>query len=185
MDFSVQIAHWHNIGQFKNHLLKHSPTVAPWATGVVIHHTWKPTVAQWHGQKTMEGILQYYKNKGWISAPHLFIVTGSPISENDGIWQLTPINTPGTHAGAWNSTHWGIEVVGNYDNVEWATNTKELVISTAATLLAWRGISFKTATVLGHRETGSKKSCPGRKIDMYDIRSLIKQQLEVLSYGFE
>lgn len=185
MDFSVQIEHWHSIRQFKEHLAKHSPAVASWASGVVIHHTWKPTVAQWQGRATMDGIVQYYKNKGWTSAPHLFVVSGSPSFDNDGIWQLTPLNMAGTHAGAWNSTHWGIEVVGNYDDVAWSPALRALVVDTTATLLAWRGVPFKTATVLGHRETGSKKSCPGRKIDMYDVRSQIKQQLEVLSYGLE
>ena len=182
MGLEIQIEHWKDKAAFKAHLSKHTPLVARWAQGIVLHHTWKPVPSQWHGMSTMEAICKYYERKGWTTTPHLFIVTGSTDSSVDGIWQMTPLNLQGTHAGAWNRTHWGIEVVGNYDTQGWREETKDLVISTMVELLRWRSINFKTSTVIGHRETGSKKTCPGSAIDMYEIRRIIQEEL---NYGFE
>ena len=172
-EFYVQCEHWRTVDEFRAHLAKHSPSVAPWVQGAVVHHTWRPEVSQWRGQTTFNGILNYYKAKQpkWTSAPHLFLVVGSPDPRNDGIWQMTPLNITGTHAGAWNRTHWGIEVVGNYDDRGWSEPTKQLLYQTILTLFQWRNIEVNRQSVVGHRETGSKKSCPGKSIDMNQVRS--------------
>lgn len=178
-DFSVQREQWRNADEFRTHLAKHSPSVAEWATGVVVHHTWRPEVGQWKGQTTFDGIVNYYKAKRprWTAAPHLFLVTGSPDPKNDGIWQMTPLNARGVHAGAWNSTHWGIEVVGNYDAQPWSAPTKALLYDAILILFAWRNIQVNPQSVIGHRETGSSKSCPGKLINMNTVRTelFIKQ----------
>jgi len=177
-DFYVQCEQWHTADKFREHLAKHSPLVAPWVEGVVIHHTWRPEVRHWRGRTTFDGIVNYYKAKvpKWNSAPHLFIVDGSPDPKNDGIWQMTPLNIMGTHAGAWNRTHWGIEVVGNYDASHWTPRTKELVYDAVLILFAWRNIQVTRQSVVGHRETGSRKSCPGKLINMNTVRSELQQR---------
>jgi len=177
-NFDAQCEHWRTAEQFRAHLAKHSPEVASWAKGAVIHHTWKPEVSQWRGQSTYNGILNYYKAKvpQWTSAPHLFIVTGSPDPLNDGIWQMTPLNLKGTHAGAWNSSHWGIEVVGNYDSQTWSDSTKTLVYDAVIALFMWKSITVNRQSVVGHRETGSKKTCPGKSINMNTVRHELQQR---------
>ena len=179
MAFLSQIEQWRTVDAFNNHLLQHAPIVSSWATGVVIHHTWKPTPAQWRGKSTMNAIQQYYMNKKpvWNAAPHLFIVSGSPDASNDGIWQMTPLNERGIHAGAWNSTHWGIEVVGNYDAESWSPATRALVYGAITSLFRWRSIPYNRFAIIGHRETGSKKTCPGKCIDMNQIRGDMQQIL--------
>jgi hypothetical protein len=83
---------------------------------VVLHHTWKPTVAQWRGLASMQGMQSFYRSKGWSSAPHIYVAP-------DGIWLATPMREVGIHAGSGNSGNWGgkwsysigLEMVGNYD----------------------------------------------------------------------
>jgi len=174
--FAYAIEHWRTTDELSKHLFNHSPQVAPWAQGVVIHHTWKPEPRGWSGRPTLEAIRRYYEAKDWNAGPHLFIAVGSPDVTQDGIWQLTPLNRKGIHAGAWNSSHWGIEVVGNYDALPWSDALRFLVYGTVLTLFAWHGITANAKSIVGHRETGSKKSCPGRTIDMNRVRREIQQQ---------
>jgi N-acetylmuramoyl-L-alanine amidase CwlA len=177
--FIVQVEHFTTADAFRTHLNKHNPSVADWAKGIVLHHTWLPTIDTWRGSRTLNGIVNYYKGKGWTTGPHLFIAKGSRNPDDDGIWQMTPLNVPGTHAAAYNRSHWGIEVVGNYDIAPWPDPTKQLVCDTVAALCKWKGISVTRSTLLGHRETGSQKTCPGRKINMDFVRAdLIQIQKE-------
>lgn len=168
--FIAQVEHFATADDFRRHLNKHNPSVAEWAKGIVVHHTWLPTIDSWRGKRTMSGMISYYEKQGWTAGPHLFIAHGSQNPDDDGIWQMTPLNIQGIHAKAWNRTHWGIEVVGNYDIAPWPDQTKQLVYDTIATLCTWKGITVTKESILGHRETGSPKTCPGTKIDMNTVR---------------
>jgi hypothetical protein len=175
--FAIDVRHWKTIAEFKNHLANHPPTVASWARGVVIHHTWKPGVSDWRGAPTIEGIKNYYVAKGWTAGPHLFVIGNPPDPSTAGIWQMTPLNMRGIHAGRYNTTHWGIEVVGNYDVQPWGELTHDLVLGAAGALLQWQKIPATYNTVKGHRETGSPKTCPGKLVNMdsfrYDLAALL------------
>ncbi len=83
---------------------------------IVLHHTWHPTVQEWAGLRSMQGIQRFYAQKGWTAAPHIFV---GP----DGIWLFYPMRDVGIHAGTGNSGYingkfWysiGCELVGDYD----------------------------------------------------------------------
>ena len=169
--FAYDLRHWKTIEEFKTHLSQHPPAVARWARGVVIHHTWKPGVNDWRGAPTMEGMKNYYVAMGWTAGPHLFIAGDPPNPETAGIWQMTPLNLRGIHAGRYNTTHWGIEVVGNYDVQPWGKETNDLTLGAAAALMQWQTIPATYNTVRGHRETGSPKTCPGRMVNMDSFRA--------------
>src|SRR5215207_8593147 len=85
---------------------------------VCLHHTFSPTVDQWAGLHSMQGIQRFYAQKGWTAAPHIFV---GP----DGIWLFSPMRDVGIHAGTGNSGYingksWysiGCELVGDYDRV--------------------------------------------------------------------
>lgn len=140
---------------------------------LVIHHTWRPTKAEWKGASTLEGVRLYYEGLGWTAGPHLFV------SENL-IWLFTPMNQVGIHAGNGNAV-WerlgkeyrgfkgpvgsrlksysiGIEVVGDYDAAPWTGKTKDNALTTIKVLMSVLGIS--TENVRLHRDF-SQKSCPG------------------------
>lgn len=180
--FAADIRHWPTLQAFQAHLWAHDPGIAPWARGIVVHHTIKPTVVQWAGRETMDGLLRYYRDqvawtdaqgrpqKGWPAGPHLFIAP-------DGIWQLTPLNLPGVHANSANAWAWGIEVVGNYDRAGWPPPIAELAVGAMVELLRWRSLSCDTASVAPHREFNQTKSCPGNAIDMIALRGVLAAQL--------
>lgn len=161
---------WKTAHDFTAHLAAHDPAVAPWARGIVLHHTWSPTVASWRGMMTLNGMQRFYEKQGWDRGPHLYLCTGAPKPDDDGIWQLTPLNMQGIHAGTANRWAWGIEVVGNYDVGTWSPATFTLVRDVVLALCAWRGIAISRDTLIGHREVPSPKTCPGRFVDMHSIR---------------
>lgn len=189
--FRCDIRQWRSAAALATHLGHYDPGIASWAQGVTIHHTYSPIAAQWHGQRSMDALKRYYrdsvewvdehgtKRRGWDAGPHLFLVSGAPDWRDDGIWQLTALNEQGVHAGAYNHTHWGIEVVGDFDHAPWPPLLAETVYSTAAILLRWRSLRPSLASVRGHRECNSPKTCPGTAINMDAVRRELVKRMPV------
>jgi N-acetylmuramoyl-L-alanine amidase CwlA len=137
-------------------------TIKP--SGLVIHHTWKPTKAEWRGDVSIEGLRKYYESKGWATSAHLFIA-------EDGVWLFTPMKDVGIHAGAGNATYsfgrlksytLGIEVVGDYDAEKWSGKTKENALGVIKILMSH--LKIPTEGVTFHRDWMPSKTCPGASI---------------------
>jgi hypothetical protein len=172
-EFLADIRQWKTVGQFQQHLAKHDPAIADWVSRIVVHHTDKPNQAQWNGLATVESLKRHYQKIGWPSGPHLFICANSPNPLNDGIFQLSPLNLPGTHARTCNPYSWGIEVVGNYSNQRWDSATTTLVIGAINALCHWRNLNpLDPNVIVGHRDC-NKTQCPGDAISLPDIRKAI------------
>ncbi len=168
--FSWQTIHYPTLQQYADAL---RPFAVPsWlstpAAGVTIHHTYKPTQADWRGQRTMDVLGRYYRGLGWPSGPHLFLAP-------DGIWAGTPLADRGVHAGTCNLDHIGLEVVGNFDATGWDIGLAEQVYALAVELLQW--LRVDETRVQGHRECLNNKSCPGGAISMGVVRSIIAKRL--------
>jgi hypothetical protein len=177
MSYAYALMQWRTVDEFRAHLAKHDPSVAPWARGVVLHHTWRPTPSQWNGKRTMDAMSSRYESLGWRGGPHLFIAVGSPKVENDGIWQMCPLNMPGVHCSSvpGNNSMWGIEVVGDYDTRPWPDDLHTMVRATTLALMDWQGIKVLGNTLKGHREyPAAKKTCPGTAINMDTVRTEFK-----------
>jgi hypothetical protein len=181
--FAADIRQWQTVQEFANYLSAYNPAIASWANGVIIHHTYIPTQAAWHGMTSMSGLKNFYISKQWSAGPHLFVVANSSNPANDGIWQLTPLNMQGVHAGTCNTHTWGIEVVGDYNTNPWDAQTRALVVGAAATLLQWRSITVSATSVKGHRDCNSPKSCPGTAINLHDVRQWITDYLTAPTPG--
>lgn len=187
MTFAADIRRWATVHDFAQHLAQHDPAICDWVKGFVLHHTWTPTIAQWRGLTSVEGARDYYINSvpnadgnkgGWPSGPHLFICGDSANPLYNGIFQLTPLNIPGTHAGAkCNPTTWACEVVGRYDNTFWSSATAELVYGVITALYGWADRDPETIT--GHRFCLNNKTCPGNQVAarLSTIRNEVKQRL--------
>lgn len=163
-DFLYAPAQWRTVEDFNNHLLRHNPAICDWVQGVVIHHSVSPTISTWRGMDSIQSLKNYYQNLPWPSGPHLFICAGATNSAHDGIFQLSPLNLPGTHARQCNSTTWGIEVVGNYSNQPWSDATSSLVIGAVASLFRWRGLPINRSAIKYHKECVTDTACPGAAI---------------------
>jgi len=146
-------------------------------TGITIHHSFIPTLQQWRGKSTMIGTGNFYRDtRGWSAGPHLFVAIGSPNPANDGIWQGTPIQFEGIHAGECNKRNVGIEVVGDYNKSKWSDKLEHVMLDIGSMLLIWMGNTSTQSEnhTHGHRECHSPKTCPGSAIDMNDVRTKIK-----------
>lgn len=126
--------------------------------GSTVHNTYKPTEAQWRGRDSMLSMQRDYVSKGWSSGPTLYLACHSPDKDHDGIWQLTPVTSPGTHAGACNVQRFGIEVVGDFHRRSWSTTQRTLLLSTLEVLHRWARLP---ADINGHRDCMPGRTCPG------------------------
>lgn len=175
--FHVDIRHWKTAYAFEKHVFAHNASLCEWVQGITIHHTYKPTPETWRGKATMTALLHYYRDVCyWNAGPHLFIVTGSQLKDNDGIWQLTPMNIPGVHAASFNATHIGIEVVGDYTHQSWPGPTEALCVEAVVMLNKWMR---RRLAVNGHRDDPqTAKTCPGDAVDLDAFRSRVNAILD-------
>jgi hypothetical protein len=178
MTYAYDLRHWKTVDEFRAHLAGYEPVAtAPWARGVVLHHTYRPLPSQWAGAVTMNAMSARYEAMGWRGGPHLFVVIGGRLPALDGIWQMCPLNLPGIHCSSvyGNNTMWGLEVVGDYDARPWPDDLHRLVRSTTLALMGWRGIKVDASTLKGHREyPAAHKTCPGTAINLDIIRAEFK-----------
>lgn len=167
-----------SIAEFLDYIAKKDFGVIP-PSKLVIHHTWKPDVKDWNGQKTIDGLKTFYEGKGWSAAPHIFVA-------EDGIWLFTDMYDVGIHASegnaAWkskktgnvwygwgndyanNTLLWysiGIEVVGDYDTKVWSGKTKENALAVIKGLQD--RLKIDNSEVHFHNEY-DPKTCPGKMI---------------------
>lgn len=154
-----------------------------WASGATIHHTWRPTVAQWKANtpaNNLKGLIRTWRDdNGWTTGPNMVI---GP----DGIYLASGIKYPGIHAGVCNSTHIGIEIVGDYDNQQWQEPIRGFVYGTVGAIarklrLTWNDIILDKQ-INGHRECLPNKSCPGKAISLNAFRATIASTLRVTYY---
>lgn len=172
-EFAWDIVHYETLADYLRALLPfHKPA---WISGITIHHTYRPTIADWQGLHTMQFLGRFYEHKGWSAGPHLFLAAGSTHPFANGIWAGTPLAVPGVHAGACNSSHIGIEIVGDYDVAPWPKPVADLVYSVVVSLARWGKIPANH--VHGHRECHSQKTCPGKAIDMNRVRTEVARRL--------
>lgn len=121
---------------------------------LVVHHTWRPTKEGWAGERSIQGLKTYYEGKGWPAGPHLFVA-------EDGIWLFSSMRQDGIHAGSLNTLSVGIEVVGDYDLIQWEGQTKYNTLGVIKVLSDKLGIQRNQ--IFFHRDVSSK-SCPGNAI---------------------
>lgn len=129
---------------------------------LVLHHTWKPAIREWHGKKSILAIQRYYAGLGWNAGPHLFAAP-------DGIWLFTPMYDIGIHANAGNAGYvdkrlaWysiGLEMVGNYDQVRPAGQIWQYSLAVMGALSRRLEVPPKPF-ISFHRDYNKHKSCPG------------------------
>jgi hypothetical protein len=162
--------------------VKHSP----WrAKGITLHHTAVPSLAQRPNgftAKHLENLQHYYlRQLGWSGMPHIFIDdVGDPIL-------MQPLSQRGVHAASFNSSRWGIEVLGWYDKGRdnphdgrgltcWST-----AVAAAEALAEGLGVDRpkvgKGEIINFHRhDWRTRKSCPGNLVTEAFLQELINAE---------
>lgn len=125
--------------------------------GSTLHNTYRPTEMQWLGLKSMQSMQAGYVAKGWTSGPHFYLALGSPNPANDGIWCMTPPTSPGTHGVTCNVSHFGVEVVGDFQKKAPSLPQQVLILDTLVALHRWAGLG---PLLNAHRDC-VKRTCPG------------------------
>lgn len=126
--------------------------------GIVVHHTWRPTQAQYKQDATMRGIQNYHMdNNKWSDIGYHFI-----IGPEGTIYQGRPETVIGAHSSP-NTGKVGICVVGDYDPGQdrFTAASQESLVQLMTWLTAEYGIS--TQEYYGHRDF-APKTCPGDDI---------------------
>ncbi len=131
-------------------------------TRLVLHHTYRPTIGQWRGLRSMRGMQRFYATKGWSAAPHVYAAP-------DGIWLFTPLRDIGVHAGSGNGSRdagWysiGLEMVGDFDDQQ----PSGAVWDNALAVMGGLSIALNippSQLISFHRDYTNQKSCPGQAI---------------------
>jgi hypothetical protein len=139
--------------------------------GSTYHNTYIPTEAQWRGLASMDSMQAGYEAKGWTAGPHFYLALHSPNPKHDGIWQMTPPTSAGVHGVTCNSTHFGIEVVGDFQAKPPSVAQQQLLIDVIAVLHRWARLG---AILNAHRDC-VQRTCPGDAF--YVLKPQLQQRL--------
>lgn len=144
--------------------------------GITLHNTSAPTLAQWaesgpsHDAR-IRNLESYYENElGWHAGPHWFI------SRNYINWFSNPL-LPGVHSRCWNSTRFGIEMVGEYASEPFnsgdGAKVRDLALSWVAALN--KRFGFKAEDIVFHVECKKDNhDCPGKNVVKSEVITRVR-----------
>lgn len=168
MPFDAQIIHWPTISAFQAYL--QGVPRPRWVKGITNHNTYQPDDRDWAGLASMNAMKRYYRDtKGWTSGPNLYLCAKAPNPAHTGIWQMTTIARPGTHAGACNSDHLGVEWVGDFDRAPPSADQYTLGITINLLIMQQWGLPPEAINV--HNECMSGRTCPGKYLTGTQLRA--------------
>jgi hypothetical protein len=151
-------------------------------SGITLHNTAAPTLDQWaesglNHDARIRNLESYYENElGWHAGPHFFV------SRNFINWFSDPLS-PGVHSRCWNSTRFGIEMVGDFDSEEFNSGDGALVRDNAIFLIAClnKKFGFDPADLTFHRECKlDDHACPGSKVSKADVIARVRAAMAAL-----
>ena len=134
--------------------------------GITMHHTAFPDLPMRPNGFTEQHMLNmrhgYLNDNKWRHGPHIFV-------DNHGIWVFNPLSIQGVHAVSYNSTRYGIEILGNFDKPEEFHSDRGIASIlngkfAAAVLMKHAGISRSKLNFHRH-DPETSKTCPGLLID--------------------
>lgn len=141
-------------------------------THIVLH------TAAFRGEADAEIITHWHLENGWETIGYHYVITGSMFDKKTRIEYGREIRFHGAHAKFFNGKSLGICVTGHGDHMEWTEDQITLLSSLVSDLMDAYKIPLKN--VIGHRDTPWErlkhfKTCPGKLIDMKEIRKFILQ----------
>ena len=135
--------------------------------GYIILHT-----AAYKGDADIEDIRRWHLDRGWNDVGYHYYI------RRDGEIQKGREETvSGAHARGMNADSLGICFEGHGDYEAFTQYQRNALCDLYEDILTRWDIPVEN--VLGHRETGAPKTCPGNKVDMDDIRNMLKIWLDI------
>lgn len=147
--------------------------------GIVLHNTAAPTLAQWAEQGAahdarIKNLQAYYEGMGWHGGPHWFI-------SRNWINEFSNPLRQGTHSPSFNKTHFGIEMVGDYNKEAFNSGDGALVRDNAVFVMAvlCRKFNWDPAKVIKlHKEDPkTDHDCPGKNVNKNSIITAVKYEM--------
>lgn len=141
---------------------------------IILHNTAAPDQKQWLASpiypNRMNGLTGWYRDKQsppWKAGPHMFC-------DDKGMWLFTPLWEQGTHSPSFNSSSWGIEMVGDYDkepfDAGFGAQVRDNAVFAMAVLLKHLGKPCGPAVIRLHKEDPkTTHACPGKNVHKDDI----------------
>lgn len=128
------------------------------------------------GDTNVEEITEWHQKRGFRTCGYHYVITKSGLLDFG-----REESEQGAHCieMGMNRQSIGICVAGHGNYEPW----NEAQIQTLKTLCAFimSKYSIAASNILGHRETGAPKDCPGKLIDMASIRTDIERYYEISS----
>ena len=154
--------------------------------GITMHHMASPNLSMRPDGLTeqhMMNLRDWYRNSqpgskpAWKSGPHIF-------TDDHGIWVHTPLHIRGVHAESFNSTRYGIEMLGDFstkEDFDSPRGKKSMEMGQFAAAALMRYFSVPSTALNFHRhDPETSKDCPGRLIDFEEFEAATLKILEKL-----
>ncbi len=152
--------------------------------GIVLHNTAAPTLAQWaeagpNHDARIRNLESFYRDtQHWHGGPHWF-VSRDWINEFDG-----PLEH-GTHSPSFNKSHFGIEMVGDFDKEAFDSGDGAKVRDNAVFLMACLCRKFgwdPGKVIILHKEDPlTTHDCPGKNVHKADVIARVAAQIAELA----
>ena len=148
-------------------------------TAVHLHHTWRPTRAQFRGLASIEAMRNYHIGLGWDDIAQHLTIDPVGICWTGRNWNLPPASQKGKN-GTPDAGPFMIEMVGDFDGgqEELDGEQRRAVCAVVAGLVDQCSLDAKD--IYFHRELGSPKSCPGTGVDKKQLVTEIVATLTAL-----
>ena len=161
-----------NLAELKQHL---ADTPQPRRIDeVILHHTWKPTAAQYAGPSTWKGVRRYHMNeRGWSDIGYHI-----GVGPDDSIWLLRPIERSGAHCLNHNAHSIGVVMIGNFDEEDPWENGAQMAAEAVAAIC--KRYELSSDDVRFHREFANK-TCPGNCMPLYSFRAEVDSAMNSAS----
>lgn len=128
--------------------------------------------AAFEGQASIRDIDRWHRQRGFARVGYHYYIRRSGLVEQGRL-----DHEAGAHCldMGMNTRSLGICFEGHGDLQPWTAEQKAAFLKLAAGKLRQYGIPPRK--VLGHRETGAKKTCPGKLVDMDEVRGWLMLEL--------
>jgi hypothetical protein len=136
-------------------------------TEIILHHTWRPTAAEYKGEVTVENILRVHTlTNGWRNIAYHYIV-----APDGTVWLGCPLNDAGTHTIGRNYDSVAVALILDGD----AENPSQVQVEAATAVLSALLARFHLdprrnfGPHTGFHRDYADKTCPGSKISKQTV----------------